>query len=67
MAASRSGYPTPPTPDDPDHSCCPICGWCPCTSTCRLGLTKADISRCALIAAGGDDAFDPFEGLEESQ
>lgn len=65
MAASRSGFPTPPSdPGDPDHWACPVCGWRPCTRECRLGLSLADLKRMEAIRAGKDDAYDPFEPQE---
>lgn len=42
MAANRLGFPTPPGPGE-DHSCCPVCGWNPCTDECRLGLSRWDV------------------------
>jgi hypothetical protein len=43
MGLSDNGYPTPPNPDDPDTTVCPICFWKPCVKSCLLGLTADDL------------------------
>lgn len=42
MAANRLGFPEP-APFGENHSTCPVCGWSPCTDTCRLGLSRWDV------------------------
>ena len=44
MAAARFDFPTPPSPGE-DHTTCPVCGWNPCTDSCRLGLSVYDVER----------------------
>ncbi len=51
MASNRGVFgPTPPTPEDPDHTKCPVCGWNPCTRTCRLALTQDDVLMLRALA-----------------
>ncbi len=43
MAANRCYPPTPGTPEDPDHTKCPICAWSPCLKDCPLEITAGDL------------------------
>lgn len=50
MARGRFDYPTPAMdPADRDHSRCPVCGWSPCTETCRLGLSPLDVVELSML------------------
>jgi hypothetical protein len=63
MAHSRFGYPTPPPPGE-DHRLCPVCGWCPCTSECRLGLLPWEVLELECLF-GDELLLPPFDnGVE---
>lgn len=49
MAAGRNGYRTPGEGVDRDHSLCPVCGWSPCTVSCRLALTAGDLLELSMM------------------
>jgi hypothetical protein len=50
-----------PTPQD-NPFCCPVCGFCPCSDGCGLGLTEFDLEDLDLMwrdwGAEADADFD---------
>jgi hypothetical protein len=52
-------------PSDRDHARCPVCGWSPCTVSCRLALTAGEVVELAMMFPDPVEPCDHGDQVED--